>query len=84
MFAISKAAHLFQKPLMKTVRVPWIRCRADEVDATPTEMEWRGRIFDLLAYSQKEARDWWRSLSDREREDALGLSETSDESPGLF
>lgn len=85
MFAISKAAHLFQKPLMKTVRVPWIRCRADEVDAKSTEMEWRGRIFDLLAYSEKEARDWWRSLSDREREDALGLaSAASEESPGLF
>lgn len=85
MFAISKDAHLFQKPLMKIVRVPWIRCRADEVDAMPLEMEWRGRSFELLAYSEKEARDWWRSLSDREREDALGLAAAaSEESPGLF
>lgn len=84
MFAISKAAQLFQKPLMKTVRVPWIRCRADEVDAMSAELEWRGRIFELLAYSEKEARDWWRSLSDREREEALGLAADSEESPGLF
>ena len=85
MFAISNAARLFQKPLMKTVRVPWIRCRADEVDAVPIEMEWRGRRFELLAYSQKEAGDWWRSLSDREREEVLGLTAaTSEESPGLF
>ena len=84
MLAISRAAHLFQKTIMKNVRVPWIRCRADEVDAVPTEMEWRGRIFDLLAYSEKEARDWWRSLSDREREEALGLASASEESPELF
>lgn len=84
MFVISNAAGLFQKPLMKIVRVPWIRCRADEVDAMSTEMEWRGRIFGLLAYSEKEARDWWRSLSDREREETLGLAAASEESPGLF
>ena len=85
MFAIANAARLFQNPLMKTVRVPRIRGRADEVEATPIEMEWRGRFFELLAYSEKEARDWWRSLSDREREAALGLAAAaSEESPGLF
>ncbi len=68
---------------MKLVRVPWIRCRADEVDAVPTEMEWRGRLFGVLAYSEKEGRDWWRSLSDREREEALGLAAAED-GPGLF
>ncbi len=70
---------------MKTVRVPWIRCRADEVDAVPTEMEWRGRSFVLLAYSEKEASDWWRGLSDRDRESALGMaSEAVDDGLGLF
>ncbi len=68
---------------MKTVRVPWIRCRADEVEALPIEMEWRGTSFTLLAYSDREARDWWRSLSDRERESALGFAGAAEE-PGLF
>ena len=59
---------------MKTIRVPWILCRADEVDAVPSEMEWRGRSFILLAYSEKEAREWWRSLPENERENALGMA----------
>lgn len=70
---------------MKTIRVPWIRCRADEVDAVSSELEWRGRSFVLLAYSEKEARDWWRSLSESERENALGMAtELADEGFGLF
>jgi hypothetical protein len=70
---------------MKIVRVPWIRCRADELDAVPSEMEWRGRSFMLLAGSEKEGLEWWRSLSDREREDLLGMvAESTDDSPGLF
>lgn len=70
---------------MKIVRVPWIRCRADEVDAVSSEVAWRGLTFALLAYSQKEALDWWRSLADKEREEVLGLgSETTDDSPSLF
>ncbi|GDX10552.1 MAG: hypothetical protein WCK55_11440 [Verrucomicrobiota bacterium] len=70
---------------MKTVRVPWIHCRADEVDAVPTELEWRGRTFVLLAYSEKEARDWWRSLPDRDRENALGMAaEPAEDGLGLF
>ncbi len=70
---------------MKTVRVPWIRCRADEVEAHSIQMEWRGTPFTLLAYSEKEAHDWWRSLADREREGQLGLASSSaDDGPGLF
>ena len=85
MFAISKATRYSPKSLMKTVRVPWIRCRADEVDAVATEMDWRGRRFALLAYSEKEASEWWRSLSDREREEHLGMTASpSDDGPGLF
>ena len=70
---------------MKTVRVPWIRCRADEVDAVPSEMEWRGRRFLLLAYSDKEAQEWWRDLSEREREELLGVTtEAEEDGLGLF
>lgn len=70
---------------MKTIRVPWIRCRADEVDAVTTEVEWRGRSFVLLAYSEKEAADWWRSLSEHDRENALGMAaEAVDDGFGLF
>lgn len=59
---------------MKILRVPWIRCRADEVDALPYELEWRGHHFSVLAYSEHEARDWWRSLPERDRESQLGGS----------
>ncbi len=70
---------------MKVVRAPWIRCRADEVDAIPTRLEWRGRSFAVLAYSEKEALEWWRSLSDPDRENLLGMgAETADDGPGLF
>gem|GEM_PF-2730032 len=56
---------------MKIIRVPWIRCRADEVDAQCFELEWRGRAFSVMAYSENEARDWWRSLPEREHEALL-------------
>jgi len=70
---------------MKTVRVPWIRCRADEVDAIPARLEWRGRSFTALAYSEREALEWWRGLNDREREEVLGMGgEIGDEGPALF
>ena len=70
---------------MKTVRVPWIRCRADEADAVSATLEWRGRSFAVLAYSEKEAREWWRSQTDREREELLGMGgEPADDGPGLF
>jgi hypothetical protein len=70
---------------MKVIRVPWIRCRADEVDSVASEMAWRGRTFSLLAYSEKEAREWWKTLPDREREAVLGMtSENPDDGPSLF
>ena len=70
---------------MKVIRAPWIRCRADEVDSVLSTLEWRGRSFKLLAYSEKEASEWWRGLSDREREALLGLAgEDADDGPGLF
>ena len=70
---------------MKVVRVPWIRCRADEVDAVSVPLEWRGRHFRVLAYSEKEAFEWWRGLAERERTELLGMDgETKDGGPGLF
>lgn len=70
---------------MKVVRVPWIRCRADEMGAVPIDLEWRGHSFTLLAYSEAEAREWWRDLSDREREEILGMTAAPpDDGPGLF
>ena len=69
---------------MKVVRVPWIRCRADEVDAVSAPLEWRGRHFKVLAYSEKEAVEWWRGLAERERTELLGMDETGGDGPGLF
>lgn len=70
---------------MKTIRVPWICCRADEAGAITTDMEWRGVVFSILAYSEKEALDWWRNLADGERQNLLGMSlSTEDEAPSLF
>ncbi len=69
---------------MKLLRVPWIQCRADEASAHPHEIEWRGRLFQVLAYSETEAREWWRDLPENEREHALGIRATTDEAPGLF
>jgi hypothetical protein len=70
---------------MKLIRVPWICCRADEVDAIQCEMEWRGRIFAVMAYSEKEARQWWQGLRDSERSELLGAgSPEPDEGFSLF
>lgn len=70
---------------MKVIRVPWISCRADEVDAVQCELDWAGRAFAVMAYSEKEARDWWRTLSTAERNELLPSNEppVEDES-GLF
>lgn len=70
---------------MKTIPVPWIRCRADEAGAIATEMEWNGMFFSILAYSEKEARDWWRDLPEGERQRLLGMTPAEEsDSPGLF
>lgn len=70
---------------MKLIRVPWIRCRADEAGAKFFEMQWHRIHFDLLAYSESEARDWWNGLSDDERNVALGLNlDDPVEQPDLF
>lgn len=70
---------------MKIVRVPWIQCRADEVDAIESELEWNGRIFAVLAHSADEARKWWNGLSEAERREILGVGGgIQEEEQGLF
>jgi hypothetical protein len=60
---------------MKVIRVPWIRCRADEEGAQFFEMQWRKQTFKVLAYSEREAREWWSGLSEAERNPVLGLED---------
>ena len=63
---------------MKVIRVPWIVCRADEFGASNYAKTWRGHDFDIMAYSEKEASDWWDELSDSERNRQLGSGGGSD------
>ena len=70
---------------MKIVRVPWIQCRADEVGTVECEMEWRGRVFAVMAYSEAEARKWWGGIADSERRETLGAEAAEpDEGLALF
>jgi hypothetical protein len=64
---------------MKVIRVPWIRCRADEAGAQVFEMQWRKQIFRVLAYSEGEAREWWDGLSEAERRPVAGLADDDDQ-----
>jgi hypothetical protein len=68
---------------MKVIRVPWIQCRADESGAELYPMEWRGKEFEIMAYSASEARDWWLSLSEAAKGDMLGLR-NGNESDGVL
>lgn len=70
---------------MKIVRVPWILCRADEVDTIECEMEWHGRVFAVMAYSEAEARKWWVGTAESEKRALLGFDAAeSDEGLALF
>ena len=70
---------------MKIVRVPWIQCRADEVDTIECEMEWRGRVFAVMAYSEAEARKWWGGIAEPEKRSLLGVDAAEpDEGLALF
>jgi len=40
-------------------------------------MEWRGRVFAVMAYSDREAHAWWRDVPEVQRNELLGLSGTS-------
>jgi len=46
-------------------------------------MEWRGKEFEIMAYSASEARDWWLSLSEAAKGDTLGLR-NGNESDGVL
>jgi hypothetical protein len=69
---------------MNIVRVPWIQCRADEATAELFPLMFRGREFQIMAYSEKEARDWWRGLPEADKGAALGLDAPADDSQSLF
>lgn len=69
---------------MKLLRIPTIQCRADEAGAQPYDMEWRGRLFQVLAHSEAGAREWWSDLAESEREHALGIRSSGGDEPGLF
>lgn len=68
---------------MKVIRVPWIQCRADEIGAETFSCHWRGRDFEIMAFSATEAREWWDSLSDAVKGDFLGMR-TGNESDGVL
>ena len=65
---------------MKVIRVPWIRCRADEVGTCSIDVQWRKQSFRLVAYSEREAQVWWGGLRDEERNEVLGVESVSAES----
>lgn len=70
---------------MKVIRVPWIICRADEFGASNVPMQWRGDEFEILAYTEKEARDWWEELSESERSRQMrGPVGDSEDEPSLL
>ena len=48
-------------------------------------MEWRGRVFAVMAHSEDEARKWWSSVTEAGRRELLGGGEVAcEEEPGLF
>ena len=69
---------------MKIVRVPWIRCRADEIGSCTIDVQWRKQSFRILAYSEREAQEWWGGLRDGERDAAVGLDEAPAEEPSFW
>lgn len=69
---------------MRIIRVSWIQCRADEVTAGVFPHSWRGQDFEIMAYSESEARKWWAELSEREKCERLGMGGAQDDGPGLF
>lgn len=69
---------------MKIIRVPWIQCLADEFGSMNVPIRWRGKDFEIVAYSEKEANDWWNELSDRERSRQMGDNDDSGDGPSFF
>ncbi len=69
---------------MKIIRVPWIVCRADEFGTVQVPINWRGYDIEIIAYSEKEARDWWEELSDTERKRHICGDSGSEQESLLF
>lgn len=47
-------------------------------------MQWRKQSFLLVAYSEREAQEWWGGLRDEERDEALGMDAPITEQAHLF
>ena len=43
-------------------------------------MEWAGRVFVVLAHSKADADNWWNSLTDEQRNEALGIHRSTESS----
>jgi hypothetical protein len=69
---------------MKVVRVPWIRCRADEVGSCSIDVQWKKLSVRIIGYSEREAQEWWGGLSDEERDAIAGLDEAPAEQPSFW
>jgi hypothetical protein len=69
---------------MKVIRVPWIQCRADEAGTECYAWEWRGKDFEIMAFSRKEAEEWWTSLSEPFKSQLLGLRERGESDGALM
>ena len=69
---------------MKAIRVPWMRCRADETGAVSCALDWRSKSFTVLAHSERKAREWWNGLTDVERDELLGIDHAGSEQTSLF
>ena len=69
---------------MRVIRVPWIQCRADESGAERFAWEWKGKDFEIMAFSQSEAKEWWDSLGDGTRKELLGMRAPDDSDGALM
>ena len=69
---------------MKVIRVPWIVCRADEFGPVQVPVSWHGYDLEIMAYSEKEALDWWGDLSDGERKRFASGSGAGEQESLLF
>ena len=69
---------------MKVIRVPWIQCRADEAGAECFPWVWKGRDFEIMAYTRKEAEEWWTSLGESYKGELLGVRERGESDSALM
>jgi hypothetical protein len=47
-------------------------------------VQWRKQHFLLVAYSEREAHEWWGGLRDEERDEALGMDVPTAEQTSLW